>query len=108
MVKDNSYSVYLGTKYDINQDWTMGAEFNYGSKYWFSGTQGAEDMYNKLALRGAAYEVYAMWQFHKYLNAKIGYLNMQEDYTGSGWHFAEPAKKDATQKIGYLSIEARF
>ena len=108
LLTDNSYSVYVGTKYDINQNWKIGAEFNYGSKYWFSGTQGAEDMYNKLALRGTAYEVYGMWQFHKYLNAKLGYLNMHEDYTGSGWHFGEPAKKDATQNIGYLSLEARF
>jgi hypothetical protein len=108
MLTDNSYSVYIGAKYDINTEWKVGAEYNYGSKYWYSGTQGAEDMYNKLALRGSAYEVYAMWQFYKYLNAKLGYLNMHEDYTGSGWHFAQPAKKDATQSIGYFSLEARF
>jgi len=108
MLNKNSYSVYLGLKYDVTQDINIGAEYNYGSKYWYSGTQGAEDMYNKLALRGSAYEAYTSWQFHKYLNAKLGYLYMQENYTGSGWHFGEPAKKDAQQNIGYLNLEARF
>ena len=108
MLKKNSYALYFGLKYDLTQDINIGAEYNYGSKYWYSGTQGAEDMYNKLALRGSAYETYILWQFHKYLHAKLGYLYMQENYTGSGWHFGEPAKKDAQQNVGYLNLEARF
>jgi len=108
MLGDNGYSIYIGTKYDINDMFHLGAEYNYGSKYWFSATQGAEDMYNKLALRGNAYEIYGVWKMHKYLSAKLAYLNMQENYTGSGWHFGEPASKDATQNISYLQLEARF
>ena len=108
MLNSNGYSVYLGAKYDINKAFNIGAEYNHGSKYWFSATEGAEDMYNKLALRGDAYEIYGVWKFHKYLNAKIGYLSMHENYTGSGWHFGDPYKKDATQSIAYLSLEARF
>ena len=65
-------------------------------------------MYNKLAIRGHATEVYGIWKFHKNLYTKLGYLNMKEAYTGSGWHFGEPAKKDATQTVGYLSLEAKF
>lgn len=108
MLNSNGYSIYLGAKYDINKKFNIGAEYNHGSKYWFSATQGAEDMYNKLALRGDAYELYGVWKFHKYLNAKIAYLSMHEDYTGSGWHFGEPYKKDATQSTAYVSLEARF
>ena len=108
MLDTNGYSVYLGTKYDINSAFNIGAEFNYGSKYWYSATQGAEDMYNKLALRGSAYELYGVWKFHKYLTSKVGYLNMYEEYTGSGWYFGEPAQKDATQKVMYLTLEAKF
>jgi len=108
MFDTNGYSVYLGTKYDINNAFNLGAEFNYGSKYWYSATQGAEDMYNKLAVRGSAYELYGVWKFHKYLNSKVGYLNMHEEYTGSGWYFGEPAKKDATQEVIYLTLEAKF
>ena len=108
MLGSNGYALYLGSKYQINNKINVGLEYNYGSKYWFSATQGAEDIYNKLAIRGSAYELYSIWQFHKYINAKISYLSIQEDYTGSGWHFGEPAKKDARQSIASLSFEARF
>lgn len=108
MLSSNGYSIYLGAKYDINSVFNIGAEFNYGSKYWFSATQGAEDMYNKLAVRGEVFEVYGVWKYHKYLNTKLGLMQMKEDYTGSGWHFGEPAKKDARQDIVYLTLEARF
>ncbi|WP_297441359.1 DUF3373 family protein [Sulfurimonas sp.] len=108
LLSQNGYSVFLGTKYDINTAFNLGLEFNYGSKYWFSATQGAEDTFNKLAIRGTAFEVYGTWKFHKYLNTKLGYMRIDENYTGSGWHFGEPAKKDATQNILSLSIEARF
>jgi hypothetical protein len=108
MLSSNGYSVYLGSKYDINAEFNVGAEYNHGSKYWFSATQGAEDMFNKLATRGSAYEAYSMWKYHKYLNAKLSYLYIQEEYTGSGWHFGEPVSKDATQSIISLSLEAKF
>jgi hypothetical protein len=108
MISKNGYSLFLGTKYDLNSAINFGAEFNYGSKYWFSATQGAEDTFNKLSIRGYAGELYTTWFFHKYLNAKLSYLGIHENYTGSGWHFGEPVKKDATQSIVSLSFEARF
>ncbi|MEA1917166.1 MAG: DUF3373 family protein [Campylobacterota bacterium] len=108
MVSSNGYGVYLGTKYDITSDIRFGAEYNYGSKYWFSATQGAEDMYNKLATRGWATESYLIWRFHKYMYTKIGYLYIKEDYTGSGWHFGEPVSKDGKQSIGYATLNAKF
>ncbi|QOP40641.1 DUF3373 family protein [Sulfurimonas marina] len=108
MISKMGYSFYLGGKYNLNKEFALGAEYNYGSKYWFAATQGAEDIFNKLALRGQAAEVYGSWSFHQNLNAKLGYLYMKENYTGSGWHFGEPATKDATQNIYYLSLEARF
>ncbi len=108
MLTQNGYSIYLGTKYTINPQWSAGAEYNHGSQYWFSATQGAEDMFNKLATRGNAYEAYGTWKYHKYLSAKLSYLQIEEQYTGSGWHFGEPASKDATQRILSLSLEAKF
>lgn len=108
MLKEDGHSLYLGLKYDIDEKFNFGAEYNHGSKYWFSATQGAEDMYNKLATRGDAGELYSIWKFHNFMFAKFGYLYIQEDYTGSGWHFGEPAKKDAIQKIFYVSIKAEF
>jgi hypothetical protein len=108
MLKKNGYSFYIGSKYQLTPTLNIGAEYNYGSKYWYAATQGAEDIYNKLAIRGNATELYSLWQFHKYINIKLSYLHIKEDYTGSGWHFGEPAKKDAVQDIGSVSFEARF
>ncbi len=108
MIDDVGHAIYLGFKYDFNEEFNFGAEYNKGSKYWFSATQGAEDMYNKLAIRGSVAEVYTTYKFHKSMYAKLGYMYTKEDYTGSGWHFGEPASKDGTQKISYLSIKAEF
>jgi len=79
MVSSNGYSVYLGSKYDITSTINLGAEYNYGSKYWFSATQGAEDMYNKLATRGHVGEFYGVWKFHKNLHTKLGYMYSKEN-----------------------------
>jgi len=108
MIDDMGHSIYLGFKYNITQSFNFGAEYNQGSKYWFSTTQGAEDMYNKLAIRGSVSEVYVTYRFHKDMYAKLGYMHTKEEYTGSGWHFGEPTSKDGTQKISYLSIKAEF
>ena len=108
MLQENGYSIYLGAKYAITPTLFVGAEYNYGSKYWFSATQGADDMFNKLATRGNVYELYSTWQFHRYLNAKLSFLDIHESYTGSGWHFGTPAKKDADQDIVSFALEAKF
>ena len=108
LLQKDGYALYLGAKYNLNENINFGAEYNYGSKYWFSSTQGAEDIFNKLATRGNAYEAYTNWKFAKYLNTKISYLRIEEQYTGSGWHFGEPAKKTAVQDVFSLTLEARF
>jgi len=108
MLKENGYSVYIGGKYNYSSVLSFGAEYNYGSKYWFSATQGAEDIFNKLATRGSVGEAYAIWNYYKNLSAKFGYMYSKENYTGSGWHFGEPSRKDATQSVGYISLKAKF
>lgn len=108
MIHSNGYAIYLGTKYNLKNNFLVGAEYNYGSKYWFSATQGAEDMYNKLATRGHVGELYAMWKFHKNLYSKIGLIYTKENFTGSGVHFGKPVQKDAIQKVSYLTLQAKF
>lgn len=108
MLDNNGYSLYLGVKYELNKNINIGAEYNHGSKYWFSATQGAEDMYNKLATRGDVSEAYAIIHLHKNISSKLGFMYSKENYTGSGGHFGEPIKKDATQTISYLTFDAKF
>lgn len=108
MLTENGYSVYTGLLYNLNSSWIVGGEYNYGSKYWFAATQGAEDMYNKLAIRGDVFEGYLIWKLNRYFFTKLGYMYTQEDYTGSGWDFGEPIAKDGQQQVGYLQLNASF
>ncbi len=108
MIKDSGYALYIGTKYDFLPSLNFGLEYNYGSKYWFSATQGAEDIYNKLATRGSVAEAYLTWKFYNNMSAKLGYIYTDENYTGSGWHFGEPASKDGTQNVSYINITAKY
>ena len=108
MLSSDGYSVYTGLLYDFGPSWILGAEYNYGSKYWFAATQGAEDMYNKLATRGHVGEGYLIWKFNRYMFSKLGYMYTKEEYTGSGWHFGTPIEKGALQQVGYLQLNASF
>jgi len=108
MLKEDGYSYYIGTKIDLGDSFNFGVEYNQGSKYWFATTQGAQDMFNKLALRGDVTEIYSTWKFYKSMQFKLGYMHTNENYTGSGWHFAEPATKEGKQDVAYLSIKASF
>ena len=108
LVEKWGYATYVGSLYDIGKSWTIGVEYNYGSKYWFAATQGSEDMYNKLATRGHVGEGYVIWKFNRYMFAKTGYMYTYEKYTGSGWHFGHPISKDGIQQVGYLQLNASF
>ena len=108
LIEDFGYSLYGGILYDLSKYITFGAEYNYGSKYWFAATQGSEDMYNKLATRGHVGEGYVIWNLNRYLFTKVGYMYSQEEYTGSGWHFGEPITKGGQQQVGYIQINASF
>ena len=108
LIEDFGYSLYAGLLFDLSKYITFGAEYNYGSKYWFAATQGAEDMYNKLATRGHVGEGYIIWNLNRYLFTKVGYMYTDEEYTGSGWHFGEPIAKGGTQQVGYIQINASF
>jgi len=106
MLTKNGYSIYTGFHYDVTSSWMLGGEYNYGSKYWFAATQGAEDMYNKLATRGHVGEGYLIWMFNRYIFTKVGYMYTQEEYTGSGWHFGEPIEKGGEQQVGCFEKNA--
>lgn len=109
LLTDAGHSVYTGLRYAIGGIQTkVGYEYNKGSAYWWSATQGSEDVFNKLATRGEVNEVYIIQPLTKGLFARLGYLRIQEQYTGSGWHFGTPLVKDAVQQNIYLLLNAYF
>jgi len=88
--------IWAGGKYGFGrkQMFKIGAEYNHGSKNWINLTQGAFDIYNKLATRGDAYEAYLMYIINRYANIRLGYIRVDYDYTGSGWFVGEPVAID--------------
>jgi len=108
MLSKDGHAYYVGGRYDMDK-LALGAEFNHGSKYWWSATQGSEDVFNKLAVRGDVIELYATYGFTDTFTAKLGYYRAQENFTGSGWHFGEPAvKNNAIQENIYVTLDAKF
>ena len=109
MYRKSGWATHIGGLYNFSDFKTkIGLEYNHGSQYWYSGTQGAEDPFNKLAVRGNAYEAYAIYNINKNIFLKAGYLRMEEQYTGSGWHFGTAYEKDAITDNGYILLNAAF
>jgi len=91
-------AVWIGGRYGMGpkKEYKVGFEYNHGSKNWVSLTQGSFDVYNKLATRGNAYEAYFMYVINRYSNIRLGYVDINYDYTKSGWFVGESVPIDHT------------
>ena len=110
LLKDDGNAVHVGARYDI-ANFKIGYEYNYGDKYWFSFTQGSDDLFNKLATRGNVHDMYLIYQIDMNQFLRVGYTSIDYDYTGSGSHIAvngEPMKTDDYIHRGYLLYNVRF
>lgn len=85
-------AIWLGTRYHINKKYKIGLEYNKGSQNWFSFTSGANDPLNKLATRGDALELYITRIINKNANIRLGYVDINYEYTGSGNHLGSTMK----------------
>jgi len=106
------WAVFTGFRYTtpfkaLNRP-KLGFEYNHGSRYWFSFTQGSTELYNKLSTRGDVYDFYYIQPFNKYLFLRAGYTIVKYDYSGSGWHIGKPMKIDQDLKDFYLLLDCRF
>ena len=85
------YALYAGVRIPIAAlHGKLGLEYNYGSKYWFSFTQAADDVNNKLATRGHVAEPYFILDVTRNFFVRLGYQYYNYDYSLSGWHLGEP------------------
>ncbi|MCK9297041.1 MAG: DUF3373 domain-containing protein [Desulfobulbaceae bacterium] len=105
-------SIFAGVRYTIPftplHDPKIGFEYNHGSKYWMSMTMASTEMFNKLATRGDAYELYYIQPVNENLFFRIGYTFIEYDYTGSGSHLGQPVETDAELENYYLLMDVRF
>lgn len=108
LLQKKGVAFHLGTHYTLNQELSIGLEYNQGSRYWWSATQGSEDVFNKYATRGSVWDSYMIYNISKNIFAKMGLTYTKEKWTGSGWHFATPSQKNAEQTNGYVVLNAAF
>jgi len=86
---------WLGGRYSFENSSKIGLEYNHGSKYWISATQGSFDLLNKLATRGDAYEAYYIYPINRNSFIRVGGVYIDYDYTHSSWFLGEPKKFDS-------------
>ncbi|MBT0654160.1 DUF3373 domain-containing protein [Geomobilimonas luticola] len=95
------YSAYVGLRYDLPTGTKLGAEYNYGSKYWMPFDPAADDMWtSKLGTRGNVYEAYLIQELKlepisSYLSKvffRLGYQYYDFEYTGSNNWVGAPVK----------------
>ncbi|WP_456433466.1 DUF3373 family protein [Thermosulfuriphilus sp.] len=111
--KDHTgWAIYTGFRYSLPwkrlKNPKVGFEYNHGSKYWFSFTQGSTEIYNKLATRGDVFDFYYIQPLEKNLFLRTGYTYINYDYNLSGWHIGEPQKTDEKLTNFYMLIDCRF
>jgi hypothetical protein len=100
----DGYHFHAGVRYDLpTVPLKIGAEYNYGSKYWIAMTPGHDDLYaSKLATRGSVYEIYGIYDIpggeaiSKLGKAwmRLGYQHYDYNYTGSGFWLGAPQDVD--------------
>lgn len=84
----------------------VGYEYNHGDKNWFSFLFGPNEVTNKLATRGDAHEIYAIYDVNRYAYLQAGALHIDYDYTGSGSHLGSPM--DVDQVPGALDTHSNY
>ncbi len=83
---------YLGARYSFDNNKTkVGFEWNKGSQYWFNFAPAQDDIIApKTSTRGTVIEAYVTHRINPKFVMKLGYINYDYDYSGSGWHLGAP------------------
>jgi hypothetical protein len=106
------WAVHAGLRYNIPyKPWNnpkVGFEYNHGSEHWFSFTWGSAELYNKLATRGDAYDLYYIQPFNDNLFGRMGYTHIDYDHGMSGMHMGTPGDSTAELDNLYFLLDCRF
>ena len=103
-------AIWLGSRYAFGEGskYKVGLEYNKGTKNWVSLTQGSFDVYNKLSTRGSAYEAYLMYVANRYTNLRVGFVNIDYDYSNSGWFVGESKEIKANSQNTLESLQSIY
>lgn len=94
---------YLGARYNFDNNKTKaGLEWNRGSEYWFNFAPAQDDLIApKTSTRGQVVEAYVTHRVNRRFIVKLGYINYDYDYSGSGWHVGAPQDLDEKALLGF-------
>ena len=108
----SGWAIHTGLRYNIAyKPWNnpkVGFEYNHGSDNWFSFTWGSAELYNKLATRGDAYDLYYIQPFNDNLFGRLGYTHIDYNYSGSGLHMGDFGDSTAELDNLYFLLDCRF
>ncbi len=106
------WALYTGLRYTITSarfnNPKVGFEYNHGSEYWFSFTSGPSELYNKLATRGNAYDLYYIQPFNKNLFGRIGYTYINYQYSLTAFPVGDFGKSQEELRNAYMLLDCRF
>ncbi|TQR29370.1 DUF3373 domain-containing protein [Campylobacter sp. MIT 99-7217] len=81
----NGYSVHVGGRYDFSQAFKLGAEYFYGSRFWYTMSRPSfNDPLNLRMTRGHAGDLYAIYQYDKNQFFRLSYTYIKNLWGNRG------------------------
>lgn len=99
----DAWAGHIGLRFDFSQFFKLGAEYFYGSRYWYTMSRPSiNDPLNIRATRGHAYDVYIISQIDRNQYFRLSYTRIKNDWTNRGLPIGDAYSKDSIK--GYESI----
>lgn len=90
----DAWSVHIGGRYDFTQSLKLGAEYFYGSRYWYTMSRPSiNDPLNIRMTRGHAADLYGIWQFDRNQFVRLSYTYIKNLWGNRSLPFGGAAKK---------------
>ena len=102
--EETAYAIHAGLRYDFHKLFKLGAEYFYGSQYWFAFSRlSFSDNLNLRNTRGQAYDVYIISQIDRNQFFRLSYTHIQNKYNNRGMPIGGAYGADEKEKGGYES-----
>ena len=102
--EETAYAIHAGLRYDFHKLFKLGAEYFYGSQYWFAFSRlSFSDNLNLRNTRGQAYDVYIISQIDRNQFFRLSYTHIQNKYNNRGMPIGGAYGADEKAKGGYES-----
>ena len=102
--EESAFAIHAGLRYDFHRLFKFGAEYFYGSQYWFPFSRlSLNDPLNIRSTRGHAYDIYVISQLDRNQFFRLSYTHIQNKYNNRGVPIGGAYGADEKAKGGYES-----